>query len=625
MHTDDATHVAMVPDASVPSHEVESTDKKRRRVCRSWGILSSVVDKGGNMSGTEIMKTTGASRSIAFAVVKKAKLYPSGSDELNRMPKIRNLKMVLATIMSLHHHLVDFPYADMVARFCQNAKCDAEESFLPDKIQAAVNRQKRSQRVWTKVMDRFNGRDAMNTLLCVLYSPIAVSTLVRAAHDDKKEFPGHIMIMRLGGVFIVLITDSNANGRFSLDWYLRRGQHTSAFIWLNIKESCWYRHRDVPSAMPTVDGSELEVNTTRSVQNVEKFETLSKVSEVTIAGIHFLKFLRAKAEDYSDVVTKTGPIGYHLYLMPYTRTTTGKSFKIGGTTPVSDKWCVDVDKFVSRFAVPRKHKAVVGMAGDAVESEMVVEQVSMQVSEHDTEAAPVDGLECDGGGVSDEVPHPDIAQASEHDTEAAPVDGLECDGGWVPHPDMSGQVSEDAMVEEIIEQEYREVPESTGIDIHVNAVVEYLVSQVELQDTNQTDETITHVGSESESEDEPPAGGGSAPTGASDQTQQGSEQQKQPEDQDTHKFVSRDETQELGMLDDGEVSGGYHRSYDGVSQQEHDPAHDLAHDTAHDTGRPWSQPRSSVDMMGAASQQEDESWLCVMRDEEGCGGGGVEV
>ena len=593
--------VVITQNLDLHSHEDKSDDKKRKHVCKAVTVLSTVVDIGGNMSGTEIMKRTGASRSIAFAVVKKAKNYPNGSEELNKMPRVRNQKLVLATITSLLHHLVDFPYVDMVSRFCDNARCDVEESLLPDKDEAAVRRKTRSQRVWSKVMDRFSGRDAMNTLLCVLYSPIAVSTLVRAAHDDKEEFPGHIMVLRLGGIFIILMTDSNTNARFSLDWYLRRGEHTSAFIWLNIKESCWHRHRDVLSAMPSVDASGLVVNTENVTQNTEKYETLSKVSEVTMAGIHFLKFLRTKAEDLSKVAAINATFCSHMYIQPYTRSTTGKSFKRGGATPVSDKWCVDMDKFVSLFAVRGKNRVLAHIPTvNAVGSGMVV----------------------DGGGgfmgpasyLCEKVPDLGIEQV--------PVDATGL---------MAGQVFESA-----ISQTFKPV----DIDMHVNVevidVIEHLTSWVELQDEKTESVTITgtQVGPESRGGDESHTGGVVASAGVSDQVQgpeQPTEQENKQDDvtQDM-KSVSVDETHIFdvaaftgsvmplgvgqGSLLDDEVSYSDYNYPCEVVQQEHDTVNDSGHADA-------------VAMGGVVTQQsvlrdEDESWLSVLRDEEG---GGVVV
>jgi hypothetical protein len=332
-------------DVTTQGVDTEDRNKKRKRGGITQKMLSAVVDKGNDMTGTQIMRKGIVSRSVAFSVAKKARNYPT-SDPFNKMSPISNQDTMLEMVASLRYHLVDYPYQDMVTRFCHNAECDIGESSMEDRLNAASIRRKRAHRVWAKSKDRFQGREAMNTLMCILYSPSSVNSLVNAAHEEKVERPGHIMVMRFGGAFIVLLSDSLPSSRFPLEWFLHRGDHTSAWLWMNLKDNCWLRHRDVVSSMvftPTTTGIPLEVSTAH-VQNVEVFDPWPKVSEVTQTGIHMLQFLRVKAREFAEEDVTTDTKICHIYLRPYPKTTDSK-------TVVSREWCTHIYNFVKQFVV----------------------------------------------------------------------------------------------------------------------------------------------------------------------------------------------------------------------------------------------------------------------------------
>ncbi|KAJ1467154.1 hypothetical protein T484DRAFT_1756091, partial [Baffinella frigidus] len=348
------THTEMDENGTVTTRPATRHPPKRKRVSMSQKVLGSVVDNGRNLTAVQIMNKSSVSRSVAFTVAKKARTYPHTDVRLNNMPKVRNQELVLETVGSLAYHLVDFPYADMVGRFCDNARCDAIESLIPGRFEAAILRRKRAHRVWLKTMHRFQGRGAMNTLMCVLYSPSAVCSIVRAA-QGKREHPGHVMVLRLGGVFVVLITDSSPTARLSLDWFIRRGDHTSAYMWMNLKESCWLRHRDVPSAMHSTLNPE-PVDTPmgvlpKQVQNVDVFDPWSKITEPTAAGMHFLKFLRVKAEELSQEGALDGTGDCHMYIRPGSFTRPSNNSKEEADVPdLSDGWGSYIERFVGKFA-----------------------------------------------------------------------------------------------------------------------------------------------------------------------------------------------------------------------------------------------------------------------------------
>jgi hypothetical protein len=357
--------------------------KKRKRGCMTQKVLSAVVGNGRGMGGVQILSNGLVSRSMAFSIAKKSRNYPL-NDPYNKMHPVTDQATVIEMVQSLRYNLVDFPYDDMVLRFCSNACCDIRESLSVDRLAAANARRKRAHRVWAKSLDRFQGREAMNTLMCVLYSPSAVCSLMTASHSDIKERPGHVMVLRFGGAFIVFMTDSVPSTRFPLEWFLHRGDHTSAWIWVNIKDICWDRHRGIASSMVSItDNTNLPAeNPCASVQDLEVFGAWSKVNEVTQTGMHVLQFLRVKAQEFAEECGDTDTKTRHIYLRPYHNTSAAKTHPKAGNGPVevSKKWCTHIEAFVKQFAIPMRS------IGDHVN--VVTTPIATQ--EHDVEQVQCD-------------------------------------------------------------------------------------------------------------------------------------------------------------------------------------------------------------------------------------------
>ena len=214
--------------------------KKRLRTSVKGGVLGTVVSGGKNMTGSQIMTTLGAPRSLAYKISKMASKYPSAGKQVYEMPKVRCSKEVLATMAWLVDHMVDFPYKDLLATFQENGRLDVCDSALGNqRVWSAEARKERAHDMWVKNLSYFDGRDGMNTLVAVLHSPLSVSTLVRAVEADATDLVAHILVVRIGGVFLLLLTDKRATKRFPVDWFMRIGDHTSAYLWLNLKEACW--------------------------------------------------------------------------------------------------------------------------------------------------------------------------------------------------------------------------------------------------------------------------------------------------------------------------------------------------------------------------------------------------
>lgn len=237
-------------DAYVGDMGGRVSGKKRMRMSVKGGVLGSVVSSGSRMTGTQIMTSLGASRSLAFKISKMAKRYPSAGRQVYEMPKVRSGKEVVATLAWLVDHMVDFPYKDMLTAFKKNGQLDVSESASAShRVRAAEARKDRAQDAWVKNLSYFDGRDGMNTLVAVLHSPLSVSTLVRAVQADATDLVTHVLVVRIGGVFLLLMTDGRPAKRFPVDWFMRIGDHTSAFMWLNVKDTCWDKFSSLTQAV----------------------------------------------------------------------------------------------------------------------------------------------------------------------------------------------------------------------------------------------------------------------------------------------------------------------------------------------------------------------------------------
>ena len=395
------------------------SDKKRLRMSVKGEVLGTVVSGGKNMTGTQIMTTLGASRSLAFKISKMASKYPSAGRQVYEMPKVRCSKEVLATMAWLVDHLVDFPYKDLLATFQENGRLDVcESASVNHRVWAAEARKERAHDVWAKNLSYFDGRDGMNTLVAVLHSPLSVSTLVRAVEADATDLVAHILVVRIGGVYLLLLTDKRATKRFPADWFMRIGDHTSAYLWLNLKEPCWEKFAGLTRVVEVRRLSEVRRlrrlaqdvsggvagsggggggrdggagvkkkssigSSGESSSSVPVILPWSKLSQPTIAGMHLLSILFSRCEAAthtfryvqpevqeggSHVAVDVGPsVGAQAILEKAQqggkRVRTGKKRKKAAAAselqaPDPAQWCLEVEAFVKTFAVHKKRRVV---------------------------------------------------------------------------------------------------------------------------------------------------------------------------------------------------------------------------------------------------------------------------
>jgi hypothetical protein len=263
---------------------------------------------------------------------------------------------VQETMRWLREHLADFPVPDIAYKFEFNGKADAHERIprqLPDEIILADEwRKERAQAVLDTYRGGFDGRDGMNTLLCALYSPLAVSRLVRAAYadTDNSNRLAHVLVLRVGKVFLLLLTASPYK-RFPLDRFMSKGQETSAYMWLNLKEACWeqYVNQNVTCAAATPAAT----TPSAALKRVRKKQkTWQQLSAATVSGLHILSVFWRRAgvmpvnppPALAAETAGVAPALNYVYVQP-----PPQALAVAGEDGAPDAWILKVESFAEQF------------------------------------------------------------------------------------------------------------------------------------------------------------------------------------------------------------------------------------------------------------------------------------
>jgi len=295
---------------------------------------------------------------------------------------------VQETMRWLREHLADFPVPDMAYQFEFNGKADAHEriSHLPDEIlQANEWRKERAQAVLDTYTGGFDGREGMNTLLCALYSPLAVSMLVRAAYadTDNRNRLAHVFVLRVGEVFLLLLTASPYK-RFPLDWFMSKGQETSAYMWLNLKEACW--EQSTPAAATPAAAL-------KPVRKKQK--TWQQLSAATVSGLHILSVFWRRAgvmpvnppPALAAETAGVAPALNYVYVQP-----PPQALAVAGEDGAPDAWILKVESFAEQFTniPPETQSPAVLVVEEPVVAPMAKEEtVVAPMVEEETVVAPV--------------------------------------------------------------------------------------------------------------------------------------------------------------------------------------------------------------------------------------------
>lgn len=269
-----------------------------------------------------------------------------------------SMTMTVPMVMQwLREHLADFPLPYIANQFEKNGRVDFNErsALIPDRVQSEEDQKKRAQGVLDAFLAGFDGREGMNTLLCVLYSPLAVSSLVRAAYADTADSNrlAHVFVLRVGEVFILLLTASPYK-RFPLDKFMKVGEHTSAFMWVNIKEACWEPYSKAASTLAGVQ-----------TPKKKKQKVFLQLSQVTLCGLHILSVFWRRAAVAPvlppPVSEDAGGEGGFVYVQPPQKltavdhvptatvpTATGEDAE-DAPTVVPDAWVLKIERFADQF------------------------------------------------------------------------------------------------------------------------------------------------------------------------------------------------------------------------------------------------------------------------------------
>jgi hypothetical protein len=373
--------------------------KKKRGSKKS--VLGSVVAgvDGTPMTGTQISKKLGVSLSKGYRVKRLAERFPVCRDTALpfELCRVRKKKDVLAVMSSINAHLSSFPHSIVVTEFEKNGIADVEESAWPDRALASKNRRQRAADMWTMYERGFYGsREPLNTLVCVMYEMSSVSSFMRSIRSYTHEFLSNILVVRMAGIFVIVMTDVRAQQRYPGDWLLSTGDHTSAFLWVNLKDACWLRYTTPNPVVSSVSGGSSKKRDKGPTGVFPKQLIWTKMSDVTVAGMHVLSFIWKRIETMMGATGVVPPSNagvssssvFHIHVRPYIELPSGCNSKnVDGNMGVDmdeasgasntggvrcTTWCEEIVQFVEQFKYSKRVVVVVPTTMDTSSSLVVV-------------------------------------------------------------------------------------------------------------------------------------------------------------------------------------------------------------------------------------------------------------
>ena len=356
--------VATAPATTISSATVGtgSPPPLKKKPLPKEKILCDVVSKGSNMNIKQIMKLYDTSRSIAHSISVQARPYMNVTDGISdtALGAFRRESTWSASplIEWIRDHLSGAPDPHIADVFTENWRADVmfHPPDLDSHIQIRDARRKRAEHVWKLSLESREGKEPMNTLVCVLYSAYAVCAMMRTIHHSGFDL-AHVLVTRLGHFYLAILTDADQKGQFPLNAMMRRGDLTSSFIWLNLKQSSWDAQNSKPST--------LAVLPTTAVNEKD----LKKVSSATAAGIHIIALLwmrcnklnarelaaRAtvgaeRGKDDTHAVPAATPKVFQVYVQP-TKQPTNAEEGVGedSTSATAPWWIREIDTWAIQF------------------------------------------------------------------------------------------------------------------------------------------------------------------------------------------------------------------------------------------------------------------------------------
>ena len=339
--------------SSVAPHATALFTKKHEKSL----VLVAMVEEGMCSTTAKIQKMTGVSRGVAVSIGAEARRFVAQEQDVDmfNVRKIHSQEKALATVSWLSQHLSHFPKSWLVDQFKANGCADINESHSMDKETFCKARKDRAHSLWGRFNSqyRIKERDSMNTLLCVLYHASAVESVMKSVydygqqHDDGHARLAHILVVRHEEVFLLFMTAA-MHTRLPLDWLMRQGVHTSAFMWLNIKQRSW-------------DECFNEV-ATRANKKQQTSKKPERISDETIVGMTILSLFWSLCRKRS---TAPEPEDLCVYVKPHTLQSCTEGGKSEVTTGSSgdDDWIQKIMAFTATFkAGYRAKRAAVAAA-----------------------------------------------------------------------------------------------------------------------------------------------------------------------------------------------------------------------------------------------------------------------
>jgi hypothetical protein len=147
------------------------------------------------------------------------------------------------------------------------------------------------------------------------------------ANENSFE---HILLLRCNAMYLVLMTAVDPRKRFPLDAFMRVGDYTSAYLWLNIKAekdpeagkkfTCWESQSNSPGFAARNATRLAAVVPTTAV----KAKQFTKVNEATTCGMNILALLWMKVMEYGLKVSGQ-KVKYKHLQQPHKALTTAES------------------------------------------------------------------------------------------------------------------------------------------------------------------------------------------------------------------------------------------------------------------------------------------------------------
>ena len=280
-----------IPNPVVAPNGISTGNTCKRFKRKKKTPLGVVVNSHSKLSSPEIHQTFGTSRSSAYRLFTKANKYHNRSSEFNQLKGVRKEAEVRDLLDRMSENMSIFPVRSIVRMFEHHGTLDIPECSPDKRLEAAKVRRMRSDRMWNDYMRLFTGRDTLNTLVTVIYDTSSLVKFVRNLQGQSHDLLSNFLVVRLAHVFVVVMTDIRSTNRTPADWMMRRGDYTSAFMWVNLKDVCWSRYTFSPTIRSASSERDPKKQKKCSEESPPKRITLNKVKKTTVAGMSLLAYL----------------------------------------------------------------------------------------------------------------------------------------------------------------------------------------------------------------------------------------------------------------------------------------------------------------------------------------------